>query len=259
MQNTKKTLSKLFIASIFFAVIFTAFRILLISLNFDFESGFFANKTIATCYYVLVIAVSVFFYFIKKKSTKDTFGISNSVFSIVLSLLFIALTLTAPAKDPLATPLEAAMSFIALVSGVMSAFHYIIYAFNKNKSLIALTNIFPVIFFISKSTIIFMNQSVQANTYYSFSNSISLIALAFALLYEGKALIDSSEKRLLSLRLVTFFAVTQSVVPDLYFFIKDKLTLSFSEIITTVIQFTYVLYFIFKTFKTITSDSEDKI
>ena len=95
-----------------------------------------------------------------------------------------------------------------------------------------------------------MKQSIQANTYNSFSNSIALIALAFALLYEGKALLDPSEKRLISMRLITFFAVTQAIVPDIIFFIRKDFTLSFFEIIMAIVQFVYVLYFLIKTFNT---------
>lgn len=254
MQNTKKTFSRFIVASIFFAVLFTALRILLINFNYDFISGFFSNKLLATCYYILIIAVAVFFYFLKPKYIENKFGITDTVFSVVFALLFIVLTFSTSIREAFNTPLEATMKYIAFASGIISAVHYILSSFVKKKSLICLTNIFPVIFFISQSILIFMKQSIQANTYNSFSNSISLIALAFVILYEGKAFLDPSEKRFISMRLITFFTVTQAVIPDIIFFIRKDFNLSFFEIIMTVIQFVYVLYFLIKTFNT-----EDKI
>lgn len=243
MQNNKK--NKVFFATIILAVIFTVLRTVLLYTNFDFDSGFFNVKALATTYYVLLLIVCAVLFAAKKTYTTTKINLLNkkgitTFFGVAIGIMFLALVCINSSVGEVISPLEKIARYVCLISSVISVFFYLTSAFIEN-TFTKVLNLAPVIYFVFATILSFINQTGFASTYNDFSNVLSLMALAFIVLKDGKYSIDKDFSPVLPIYFMSIIVLCQSAVPDLITFATGHLDFDMSLAILSVMKIFYVV------------------
>lgn len=255
MQKAKKPFILLTV-SIVAAVAFTLLRILLLTKGYDFDSGFFTHRPLATAFYITVLLFALAFIVIKKrimlKASSGAIheGITSRIISLFLSASFALFALALLKELTFDTLIEKAAIYLAIVTAAISSIYYLFFAFINKRTLI-LFNAFPILSLVSVIIYMFVKQSIYANTYNGFSGVIALGAMAFILLDEGKAQ-SGSEGSLLPSYIILIPLVSQSLFPDLIS-IKE---FGLWEALLAVIKLLYLVLAIVKSVKIICEEEK---
>ncbi len=253
MQKAKKPLI-LLISSLTLAVVFTVLRILLLTKGYDFSSGFFSDRSLATAFYIALLVFVLVLIFMKKnlkfKIGALHEGMLSRILSFFLSVSFALFAILAYSTLSYDTVIEKAAVYLAVVTALISAIYYLFFVFTNKRSLI-LFNAFPILSVVAVIIYMFVEQSIYANTYNGFSAVIALGAVAFMLLAEGKE-VSGSEGSLLPSYLALIPLVSQSVFPDL---ISIK-SFSAYDAVLAVIKLLYLISAIVKSVKIICEEAK---
>lgn len=256
MQKANKTPIILFIISILSAIIFTAWRIVLLETSFDAESGFFASRSLVTALYLSLIILSLFFVFIKKKAvTKNSSealeryarGITNRIFNLLLALSFLLLAIFAYKELTFGSIIEKAAYYLIVASSLLSSIFYLFFTVIGEKKLYVF-NVFPILTMVGIIVYSFIRQSIFANTYNEFSFILALLGIAFMLLSEGKSV--GGEDALLPSYLALIPLVLQWSFPNLVIIDGGRF-----EMLAIIVS---GIYFITTIIKTVIIICEDK-
>lgn len=245
MPKTSKKINLLLLITIAVTIIATALRFTAMYLNFDFETKFFINKALVTFLYAFVlIAVVVIFkaskdVAVSDTNPKDTLSIILNIFSLIIFALIFFIKLKEGTTEVL---LEKVTWYVSVVSCLASVCYFA--SSRINSSFVKVLNLSPVIFLIAELVQTFVSVSSKANSYYLFPNIISLLALAFYILNDGKnkvSDISDDPVPICSFSLITFILLFFSAVPDAVMMITDGFELTKTYVLITVLKLIYLV------------------
>lgn len=252
MQNSKNKARFTLLLTIILAIIFTALRIVLLYNNYNFEEGFFEKRSLATAFYISLCVVALLLVIFKKKFS-ETVAIKNknsnilSFFDILLSLSFLIL----------AVSLVKESNILYTLFAFVSALSYLVLFFKKEKNaLTSILNLAPLLYFLLCIVFSFISVSGRANSYNSFADIVSLIAIAFFVLFEGKPLQKEQYPSVYTSYLAGILLVAPSVIPDIMTVITKDVPVTLGSVAGILVK----LFFLFKMIaKAVSANvSEDK-
>lgn len=259
MQIKKK--NKVFIITVIATFLFTVLRCVLLYTDFDFDSGFFSVKPLATFYYITLIVFCALIYFTKKIYVQDRMSIYATknvtvFFHVILALLFIGLTYISSKGKEITTPLETVAQNICVVSSGLSVIYYAVSAF-VDSAFTKILNLFPVLFFVSTTILSFIEQTGSANTYNEVSHILSIVALAFIVLEDGKYSIDKNCSSILPVYFIALVVLCQSAIPDIITLITKSTAPDINLCLLSVIKIVYAAFMTAKLITKIKTSRED--
>lgn len=262
MQTVSKTIKNSIVITGALTLIAVIARIILMLVGFDSNTLFYKNDLWATLLYIFVLASAVAVFLSTKNITthKSVGGTSVIILNLMSVLVAIGLLIT----KCLSTVPEMAISRVthwgAIFALVISVIFFILKAGKNGQRhtvLITLLNLAPVIYIICQLIDCFTSVSIRANSYYLFPDILSLLTLAFYVLYEGKiATVSSNEKGvpMFSYSLLMVYLVLFSAIPD--FAVQINLTVT--SVLLSVLKLIYATFAIIVIIKTLNTKAEEQ-
>lgn len=260
MQLSNKKIYKPIIFTATVTAIAVIARTVLMLTAFDKETLFFNNNLLPTVLYAFVLVSAGVIFVMTKRVTTNTSITSThfSVLSILCAIVSVGLLISEALSSTPTMAIGVITHWGALVSLAFSVPFYLLSSSPRTNSLpsLPLLNIAPVVYLICRLIDCFTSISIKANSYYLFPNVLSLLALAFYVLYNGKlSTLNSRDKgipmfaySLLTAMLLLFSAITDFVVP---------LKITATDILLAALKIVYVIFAVINIVNTLKNNTEE--
>ena len=262
MQILSKKLCKPIVITAVITLISVFLRTVLMLVGFNKESLFYKNDIWATLLYAFVLISCVVIFLTSKNITthQTPRGVAYSTFNLLSAAVMIGLLIAkATSQVPLMT-IGRVTHWGAMIFLVISVIFYLLNSSkmtNTSSASMILLNVAPMIYLICQLIDCFTSISIKANSYYLFPDVLSLLALSFYVLYDGKVrTLNSTDNgipmlaySLLTILLLSFSVITDLIVP---------INLTATNVLLSILKIIYVAFSVLTVVKTVKTEAEDK-
>ncbi len=261
-MQTRAKMINFSILTLLASIIFTLARVLLLFFSFNFETGIFETKGLATGLF-LVFTLFILLFFLIKKETGDASpkafrGIGEDVFSAAGAAIFLALAVAVTREwndssslfYQVRTPVETVTYIIAVPTAFLSSIYYVLRLFAKkiSKTFLSIFALAPVLSLAALITQSFAKISASASSLSHYPDILALVMLSFFILAEGREFLpkDASSAKFFPVTSAAFSALFFSVIPDIITLSLSLTLFDFKALVFLLLKLVFLLYTAFE-------------